>query len=114
MNRGQAITASTVNLIAGLWLIIAPFVLGFSEITAATINDIVLGAIIAIVSAIRIFSSVRWNWLSWLNVLLGFWLIIAPFVLAYPAATPRFNDIILGIVVIIAGTWSATSTPTQG
>lgn len=113
MNRGQAVTASTVNLVAGVWLIIAPFILGYSDLSSATTNDIVVGALVAILSAVRIFSVARWTWLSWLNVILGFWLIIAPFVLGYPIATPRFNDIILGIVIIIAGTWSATSTPTQ-
>lgn len=37
-------------VLAGIWLIIAPFVLNYSETTAALWNDIVAGIIIAVVA----------------------------------------------------------------
>ena len=37
--------------------------------------------------------------LSGLNVLVGAWLIIAPWVLDYPTTDPRWNDILSGLVV---------------
>jgi hypothetical protein len=39
------------NLIFGVWLIIAPFVLGFTPDATATINSIVVGILVAVFSA---------------------------------------------------------------
>ena len=111
--QSQARTASAVNIVAGIWLILAPFILGYTSIVQALWNDIVVGIVVAVIAAIRIFTPVRSSWLSWVNVILGFWLIVAPFILRYPIATPRWNDIILGIIIIVLSVWSATSAPGQ-
>ncbi len=37
---------SWINVVAGLWLAISPFVLGYSGVSAATVNDIVIGIVI--------------------------------------------------------------------
>jgi len=41
-----------INIIAGVWLIIAPFVLGYSTNQSALVNDIVVGVVVGIVSLI--------------------------------------------------------------
>jgi len=38
-----------IFVLAGIWLIIAPFVLGYSDTTSALWNDIVLGIVVAVV-----------------------------------------------------------------
>lgn len=48
--------------------------------------------------------------LSGLNVLAGIWLIIAPWVLGYSTRDPRWNDIILGIIVFLLAVGSAEAT----
>ena len=112
-NQTQSRGASGILILTGIWLIIAPFILGYTNIQQAQWNDIVVGAVIAILAAARTFSgSLRAAWVSWLNAVLGFWLIIAPFVLGYPEPTPRWNDIILGIIIVVLGTWSATTNST--
>ena len=40
------------QVVLGIWLIISPFALGFREITSMTINDIILGVIVAILGLI--------------------------------------------------------------
>jgi hypothetical protein len=40
---------SWVNVAAGLWLIIAPWVLGYST-TVPKVNDVLLGAIVGVVA----------------------------------------------------------------
>lgn len=98
---------SGLNVIAGIWLIIAPFVLVYGNGTAR-VNDIVLGIVIGVFALIRAFiPSFQTVWLSWLNALWGIWLILGPFFLAYTGKA-RTNDIILGIIVFILGLWSAT------
>jgi hypothetical protein len=96
---------SGLNVVAGVWLIIAPFVLAYWG--RARINDIVVGAVIAVFALIRAFApSFRTVWLSWLNGIWGIWLFLAPFFLAY-GGRARVNDIVLGIVVLLLGLWSA-------
>jgi hypothetical protein len=113
-SRNQAITASWINIIAGVWLIFAPFVLGYANNIPRT-NDIWLGIIVGVLAVIRAFTPSRTSWLSWANVVAGIWLIIAPFVLGYANAVPWWNDIILGIIVAGVALWntsvgSATTT----
>lgn len=86
--RGQVMTASGLNLIAGLWLIIAPFLLNYGDLREALGNDIIIGIIVAALAAIRISGAYQAAWLSWTNFVLGAWLIIAPFVLGYGEAAP--------------------------
>jgi len=40
-----------INLAAGMWLVIAPFVLGFSSVHVATVNSIAVGSLVAVLAA---------------------------------------------------------------
>jgi hypothetical protein len=106
-DRTNTVWISTLNVIAGIWLIIAPFALLYGRGTAR-VNDIVLGIIIGVFGLIRALAPGQQTaWLSWLNALWGIWLIIGSFVLAY-AGSARTNDIVLGIIVLVLGLWSAS------
>lgn len=109
-NHEQITLASGANLILGLWLIAAPFVLNYAP-SVARGNDVVMGIIIATLAAVRVFGAYRAAWVSWLNVLAGIWMIIAPFALGYSGfAHPTWNDIIVGALVVAFGAWSALAT----
>lgn len=109
-NHEQITLASGANLLLGLWLIAAPFVLSYGAAHARA-NDIVLGIIIATLAAIRVFGAYRSAWISWVNMLAGLWLIIAPFALGYSGIMhPLWNDIIVGILVAGFALWSALAT----
>ena len=109
-NHEQITIASGANLILGLWLIAAPFVLNYAS-AAARGNDVIVGIIVASLAALRVFGAYRAAWLSWLNALIGVWLVAAPFVLVYTGASHAMgNDIIVGLGVIIFGVWSAIAT----
>lgn len=41
--------------------------------------------------------------LSWLNVLAGIWLIIAPWILGHQTLASKINDVVLGVVVMVVG-----------
>lgn len=100
----QTAGANWLNLITGIWLIIAPFALGYFNPTART-NDIWLGIIVGILAVIRLVT--RAVWASWLNALAGVWLIVAPFVLHYSGTASIWNDVILGILVAAFALWSS-------
>lgn len=105
----QIKTASGFNLLLGLWLVIAPFLLRYATSTSIG-NDITIGIIIALLAAFRLFGAYRAAWLSWLNALLGIWLIVAPFILGYDSSSALWNDIIVGLFIAFLGIWSATAS----
>lgn len=108
-SRSQIKSASGFNLLLGLWLIIAPFLLSYAT-SASRGNDITIGIIVALLAAFRLLGVYRAAWLSWLNALLGIWLIIAPFVLRYGSSSALWNDVIVGLFIAFLGLWSATAS----
>lgn len=107
----QARTASIVNLVAAIWLLLAPSILQYATANPRT-NDLWLGIIVGIVALIRLFTPIRSAVLSWINTLAGIWLIIAPFVLKYAFNAPRWNDVIVGVVVAGFSIWSLSAGTT--
>lgn len=104
--------ASGLNVLAGLWLVAAPFVLAYSDLQAALWNDIVVGVLVAGIAVVRVSGAYRATWLSWTNVVLGVWLIAAPFVLGYSDTTAAlWNDIVVGVIIAGLGAWSAMASP---
>ena len=109
--KGRIRWDSGSNAVLGIWLLLAPFVLMYG-VSAATWNDIVLGVLIATLGAVRAFGAYRASSLSWTNGVLGAWLIAAPFVLGYAAnAAALWNDVIVGLVVMVLAWRSATANP---
>jgi hypothetical protein len=106
--RNDVIGLSGLNVIAGIWLIIAPWVLGYSK--DPYWNDIVFGAIVGLLALIRISGAYRDTWLSWINALIGIWLFISAWVVD-STSTAATNDIILGVIVFVLAVASASATP---
>ncbi len=111
--QSQVKVASGISFLFGLWLIISPFVMGFSTLSAMAMYDaVIVGVIVAILSLIRFFSPGSSTALNWINALLGLWLIISPFVLALSGvAGVLVNFVIVGIAFIIFNVWAALVHP---
>jgi hypothetical protein len=108
----SAKAAGTINVIAGIWLIISPFVLRFWHIETAGWNNIIVGIVVLILAAIRVSDPARRMALSWDNLILGIWLFTSPCVLRYNNhSTPMSNDVVLGIVVFGSAAWSLAASP---
>lgn len=104
---GQIRTASGINAILGIWLIIAAFVVADSQ--EAYWNDLLVGIVVLILAATRLSKPTDGTKpASWVNAAIGVWLIAAPFVLGYVADAERWNDIIVGILLLAFGAWSAS------
>lgn len=96
------------NIAAGIWLIIAPFILGYGVMTAIR-NDILIGAIVLIFGLVGI-SSEEVRWTRIINLLAGIWLFFSPFILNYSYLTSAlWNDLVLGILVIAFSAWSLSA-----
>jgi hypothetical protein len=99
----EARTAAGINALAGIWLILAPFILGYSG--NVYWNDIVFGAIVLAVALVRLAAPALAA-ISWLNVVIGAWLFASAFWLD-ATATASWNDAILGVIVFLLGITAA-------
>jgi hypothetical protein len=106
--RAAVATASGLNVLAGIWLIIAPFVLNYAPGDPVW-NDVIFGAIVALLGLIRVSGAYRAAMLSWANAIIGAWIFASAFWLDQ-SGTASANDIIFGIVVFVLAIASATAT----
>ncbi len=85
--------------ILGIWGIIAPFII--KTRTGNMWNDIIIGIIVAVVG----FMMIREHaWQGWTAGILGIWWIIAGFIPPLTTGAGNiWNDIIVGVIVAIAG-----------
>ncbi|HEX5418004.1 MAG TPA: SPW repeat protein [Chloroflexota bacterium] len=111
--RARVIFFSLLNVIAGVWLLTAPFALSYVPGSAPYANDLFVGAIVVTLALARVVGAYRSAWLSWITAAVGIWLILAPFVLNYTTSNARYNDIVLGVLITLFATISALSSPIQ-
>lgn len=83
----------------GAWLLLAPYALGYpAEERAAWANDFWAGiAIVLASSAAMMLPAARFA-----NTFLGIWLTLSPFVLGYSSRAPVYNDVAVGLLVVLA------------
>jgi len=86
-----------VSTILGLWLMFAPAVFQ-TQGTAADSNHLV-GALVITMAVIAMAEVVRAG--RFLNVLLGVWIIMAPWLLAGATLEAKWNDMISGVALIL-------------
>jgi SPW repeat len=112
--RGGAVATgvSAVNFLAGIWLVLAPFVLDYPVAgpgATARWNDIVIGGVVALVALFRMVAPDRTGGLGFVNVLPGLWLATAPFVFGYEGPA-MWNDVLVGVVVVVVALLSGGPT----
>jgi SPW repeat len=94
-------------LIFGAWVFFSPFWMPAyaSRGDAAAWNSYIFGAIAFLLAWGALATKQLWE--EWLNLLIGIWLIIAPFLLRFYSAEPGagWNQIILGILMGIDAIW---------
>lgn len=107
------VAASTLNILAGIWLILSPFIFRFWNLTTPSWNSIAVGIAVALLASVRAAAPLRNAGLSWINFLLGVWMIVSPWVLDY-SGKPRmaWNAVVVGILIGALAMWSAlTASP---
>jgi len=97
-----------VMLVFGVWLFITPFwMAGYaSTVSIAAWNAYVLGVLVGLFAIVALASPRPWE--EWVELVLGIWLLISPFVLAFSTAEPgaTLNAVILGVLIIIDSLWA--------
>ena len=89
-----------INLIFGAWLFFSPWLLKYVTLGAASWNSFVFGIAIVVFAVWALFAPKVWE--EWTNLILGLWLIIAPWVLGFSAhALATWNLVVVGVVVAV-------------
>ena len=100
----------------GLWLLLSPWALFFDQETTALENALAVGALIIIAEIVEL-SSFR-GWEEWINVALGAWLALSPWVLGIASAAARWNFVVVGALVVALALYElkemAAGSPNSG
>jgi hypothetical protein len=80
----------------GFWLLVSPWVLDYSGMTAAQ-NAVVVGFLLIAIEFVEVSAFRVWE--EWVNVVIGAWLVISPWVLD-TALVPTINFVIVGLLVL--------------
>lgn len=99
--------ASGTNVIAALWLIISPYGFGYHLLNPPFWNSVAVGMAVAFFAIIRLAMPFRFPELSWINALLGAWLVLSPFLLGFTEVEPAFwNSVLVGFLLAAMAAWS--------
>lgn len=107
MNRNDQ-WQDIINLILGIWLFVSPWVLGYSTAGTAAWNAWIIGVVVFVLSATSLAAFRQWE--EWINVVLGIWLIVSPWVLTFSTLrNAAANQVIVGIIVGLLALWCAVA-----
>ena len=94
------------NFLLGLCLIASPWVLGYSNQTAAAWNASTTGFAIALVAASALVA--YYDWEEWITALLAAWLIVSPYLLGFDAMqAASWTHFVIGVLVAVLAVWAA-------
>jgi hypothetical protein len=87
------------NLVLGAFLFLSPWLFGF-ETGAPFTNALICGVIIAALSIAALAAFATWE--EWLNLILGLWVIVSPWVLGFAGTMAARNvHLVVGFLVAI-------------
>jgi len=85
-----------IGVLLGFWLLASPMVLSYGAMEA-TQNAFAVGALLIVIGVVEL--SFFRVWEEWLNVVLGAWLAVSPWVLG-ATETASANLVIVGLLVM--------------
>jgi len=107
--------ASVIALFAGLWLILSPWAMAPGLSGGAAWNSALVGLAIAGVAALRAAAGPRWATLSWINVVLGGWMIASLWIYRYVGdGASAWNSAVVGAVVLVLACVAETAPEAWG
>jgi len=116
-NPLAARAVSALTMLAGFWLAVSPFALDYTATDPGfdgRWNSVVVGVVLVLLAVVRTVVLDATPLLSLACVVLGAWLIIAPFVLGYnegtDAPTVVGHHIAMGFIVMVTAGFSAAAT----
>ncbi len=93
-----------INVVAAVWLFLSPWILAFAGASAAAAwTAWATGIVIFVVALV----SLRSQSAEWINVALGLWLFLSPWILGYARDRFALSTWIVGVVVFFSALGAA-------
>jgi hypothetical protein len=86
------------NLVLGAILFVSPWLFAF-DAGLASQNAIISGIVIAVLSIAALSAFAVWE--EWLNLIVGLWVIVSPWVLGFLGTTATTVHVIIGLIVAV-------------
>ena len=97
VSRSEAL-CDVANLILGAILFVSPWMFGFDAGTVST-NAYITGIAIAILAIAALAAFAVWE--EWLNLVVGLWALVSPWVLGFQGTTAMTVHVVIGAAVAI-------------
>jgi SPW repeat-containing protein len=97
-NWTNAKLCDVANLILGAFLFVSPWIFGFGAGRASE-NAYIAGIVIAILAIAALAAFAVWE--EWLNLIVGLWVLISPWVLGFQGTTAMTVAVIVGAAVAV-------------
>jgi hypothetical protein len=106
-----------LTLILAVWLFISPWVLAAPATGAWAWNAWIVAILVAAASIAALSQTAQWE--DWVNLVLGAWLFISPWIYGYSGTTDAaWNSYIVGALIFLISIWGIVaarqSSPTAG
>lgn len=86
------------SLVLGVWLLLSPWILGFSGTGVAMWSTFIAGVVVAVMAYMHLRGGPVWE--EWVSLLLGIWLVLSPWIVGFRGdSSPTWNAVILGVLV---------------
>ena len=93
-----------------VWLLVSPWVLGIPGDSPQAINANATGAVMAILAAFDLYKT--YLWAVTINLLLGAWIAISPWVPAFAdRGAMMTTSVLVGAAVVLAAFWELRTDP---
>jgi len=93
------------NLVLGLWVLSAPWILQQPTEGVAIWNFWIIGAVVTAVALLGLFAFQVWE--EWVNAGLGVWLLASPWLLGFSSITvATWNAVIFGALIALLACWA--------
>jgi hypothetical protein len=94
-----------VGIGLGVWLIVSPWILGFSDQSAATITALVMGCILVLEEMLEVVVHEMAE--EWIDLVAGLWLMVSPFALGFASQTvASVNMVVVGLLTVLFAAWA--------
>jgi SPW repeat-containing protein len=110
-NWTNAKLCDVANLVLGAILFVSPWVFGF-DAGRPSQNAMIVGIVMAALAIAALAAFAVWE--EWLNLIVGLWAVISPWVLGFQGTTAMTVHVVIGIAVAVLAAieiWVTTQNP---
>jgi hypothetical protein len=94
----------------GTWMLMSPWVVGYSAVEAATMNALVMGTILVLEEMLDL--GVHEALEEWIDIAVGFWLVVSPFALGFVSSmAATVNAIVVGGLTVVLAVQALADGP---